>query len=154
MITSFTSTSTSNILIDELTMSVGTTAMPTSFAAYNPVYNSQAVPTSINKRQETEKKDYGTSAPDMTNYPKLIKMVEKRKPADTNALHVKPYCQKMQVLDDWEIVPIKSVETVCIEEMQFPTSKSTMNPTKHKRRFDRDVVADLESYCICEWTSQ
>lgn len=142
---------TTNMLLQELTMSVSATAVPTSFAAYNPVYSAAAT-TSINKRDYIERRDYGSSAPNMTNYPKLIKMVEKRKPADTNALHVKPYCQKMQILDDWKIVPIPAVETVCIEEVQFPTSSA--KPNKLLKRDNRDVVADLESYCICEWTSQ
>ena len=96
----------------------------------------------------------------MPNYPNLMKMVEKRKPADDSHIHVQPYCRKMQVLDSWEIVPIQTVEALYIEEVQFPTPGSTSTLySSDKRRVrargeDRDVVSDLESFCICEWTSQ
>jgi len=82
-------------------------------------------------------------------------MVEKRKPLDPNEVHVEPYCQKMQVLDNWEIVPIPTVETLCIEEIQYQSAASTGTTNKKARSDDlRDVVLDLESYCVCEWTSQ
>lgn len=86
-------------------------------------------------------------------------MVEKRKPADQSAIHIQPYCQMMQVLDNWDIVPIPTVEKLCIEEIQYPTSTATGVSKKHyerKREQEQgnDVVSDLESYCICEWTSQ
>ena len=87
-------------------------------------------------------------------------MVEKRKPKDPSEPdYVLPYCQKMQVLDDWSIVPIMTVPTISIEEKQYATStaSSTSEGSNNKRllrsRDERDVVSDLESYCICEWTS-
>jgi len=147
---------TSGVALQELTETTGTTSsLPTAttFQAYNPTYNSRAAnatPTSQHK-----KRSYESSASNISNYPKLIKMVEKRKPLDPNEVHVQPYCQKMQVLDNCEIVAIPTVETICIEEIQYPTSASTGTSNKKAKREDlRDVVADLESYCICEWTSQ
>lgn len=89
----------------------------------------------------------------MKDYPKLIKMVEKRKPMDNSSDYVQPYCQKMQVLDDWSIVPIYTEEPICIDEVQYPSASSVDVKKRVLRRDERDVVADLESYCICEWTS-
>lgn len=147
---------TSGVALQELTMTTGTTSpspTATTFQAYNPIYNGAAAnptPTS-----QFNKRSYESSASNISNYPKLIKMVEKRKPLDADEVHVQPYCQKMQVLDDWEIVPIPTVDTICIEEIQYPTSASTRTSNMKAKRDDlRDVMSDLESYCICEWTSQ
>lgn len=150
---------TSGVALQELTVITGTTSpspTATTFQAYNPTppgLSASATPTYGVKRRS-----YESSASNISNYPKLIKMVEKRKPLDENALHVEPYCQKMQVLDNWEIVPIPTVETICIEELQYPTSTSIGTNKRRGKRADdgegRDVISDLESYCICEWTSQ
>lgn len=127
-----------------------TTPSPTTFLAYNPVFNPPPTST-LNKRS------YETREPNMQDYPKLIKMVEKRKPQDNSTDdYVQPYCQMMQVLDDWSIVPIYSQPPIEIDEIQYPASTPApglkrslpFSPTD-----ERDVVADLESYCICEWTS-
>lgn len=147
---------TKGVALQELTVTTGTLPpLPTAttFQAYYPTYPGHAAdptPTpSFNKRS------YESSASNVSNYPKLIKMVEKRKPFDPNEVHVEPYCQKMQVLDNWDIVPVNTVETICIKEIQFPTpSLGLPNNRKAKRDDLRDVVQDLESYCICEWTSQ
>lgn len=150
---------TSGVLLQELTMTTGPTQTPTptsasatTFLAYGPTFNSKAAATStFNKRS------YESSAPGTSDYPKLIKMVEKRKPVDDANDYVQPYCQKMQVLDDWTIAPIYDVPTIGIEEILYTTSSMVASPTGTSRRLlkkaDRDVVADLESYCICEWTS-
>lgn len=122
-----------------------TTPTPTTFLAYNPIFN----PTASKK-----KRSYETKAPNMQDYPKLVKMVEKRKPMDNSTDYVQPYCQMMQVLDDWSIVPIYSQLPIVIDEVQYPAS--TPAPGMKRSIFpdpDRNVVADLESYCICEWTS-
>lgn len=154
--TSYQST-TSGVLLQELTMTTGPTQTPTptsatTFLAYGPTFNSKPTGTgTFNKRS------YESSAPNMQDYPKLIKMVEKRKPVDNSNDYVQPYCQKMQVLDDWTIAPIGDVPTIGIEEVLYTTSSMVASPTgsarKLLKRVDRDVVADLESYCICEWTS-
>jgi hypothetical protein len=86
------------------------------------------------------------------NYPKLAKMVEKRKPDD----NVPPYCQQMQVLNDWQIVPIPTVATVAVDESEYsatPTpGRSKM--TVRKRSSDASNAAqELGSNCICEWFS-
>lgn len=138
--------------MQELTMTTSptktaTATTATTFLAYNPTFTGRPTESTT-----WDKRSYETSAADMKDYPKLIKMVEKRKPADDSVDHVQPYCQKMQVLDDWSIVPIYSEPTICIEEVQYPTS--TDNGEKRLvRKAQRDVVSDLESYCICEWTS-
>lgn len=76
-------------------------------------------------------------------------MVEKRKPDD----NVQPYCQQMQVLNNWQIMPIPDVPTICIEELDFgpiPTGNSRMG----KRGTDiGTTVQQLGSNCICEYSS-
>ncbi|RMZ92079.1 hypothetical protein DV736_g664, partial [Chaetothyriales sp. CBS 134916] len=78
-------------------------------------------------------------------FPKLIKMVEKRKPVG----NVTPYCQQMQVLNDWQIMPIASVQTIAIEETDFA------KPTGSRRRWTlgqrSDPKQELESNCVCEY---
>lgn len=147
---------TSGVRIQELTMTTvptptPTTPPPTTFLAYNPTFNPPATTTSA----VGKKRSYETSAPNMPNYPKLVKMVEKRKPMDNSTDdYVQPYCQMMQVLDDWSIVPIYTEPPIEIDEVQYPAS--TPAPGFKRSVFGtepRDVVAELESYCICEWTS-
>ncbi|KIW10551.1 hypothetical protein PV08_11515 [Exophiala spinifera] len=83
----------------------------------------------------------------LSDFPKLVKMVQKRKP-DNN---VQPYCQQMQVLNNWQIMPIPTIATVAIEESEFaPVSTSAA------RRFVRrgtDTTQQLGSNCVCEWFS-
>lgn len=126
-----------------------TTISPTTFLAYNPVFNGAATTTTSSKYN---KRSYETSAADMKDYPKLIKMVEKRKPMDNTTDYVQPYCQQMQVLDDWSIEPIWTVPQICIDEVLYPSTIG-VDTKRVMGRDSRDVVADLESYCICEWTS-
>jgi len=136
------------LTVTATTGKTSTTQTATTFPAYNPTYpgnSASPTPTSGPK-----KRSYQASASNISNYPKLIKMVEKRQPLDPDVVHVEPYCQKMQVLDNWEIVPIPSVETINIEEIQYPTSKPNNDKVK---RFSRDIISDLQSFCICEWTS-
>ena len=83
------------------------------------------------------------------SFPKLIKMVEKRKP-DNN---VQPYCQQMQVLNNWQIVPIPTIPTICIEENEYmPTSPSGGSRMAIRKR-SSDTVQQLGSNCVCEWFS-
>lgn len=84
-------------------------------------------------------------------------MVEKRKPHD----NIDPYCQQMQVLDNWQVVPIPGVDIIEIDEQEFEdyaqgTSKRKRfvpgkNGQSLVRRDEDEIIADLESLCICEW---
>lgn len=144
---------TAAAMIDDSTMATAPTSGPTVFAAYAPT------PVAASPTINPDKRSYDTSAANVSNYPKLIKMLEKRKPINPAVSdYVQPYCQKMQVLWDWNIVPIASVPTIAIQEVQFtlPTSTSTTTSNHRLMRYRsvRDAVSDLESYCICEWTSK
>ena len=88
-------------------------------------------------------------------FPKLVKMIEKRKPQN----NIQPYCQQMQVLNNWQIVPIPLIPTICIEETEF--AAPTSSPTSNGKRWEEYVAkrnaqtqTQLESNCICEWLSQ
>jgi hypothetical protein len=81
-------------------------------------------------------------------FPKLAKMVEKRKPDD----NVQPYCQQMQVLNNWQIVAIPDIPTICITESDYQAS-ATGGSRMAARKRDPDTVSQLASNCICEWFS-
>ena len=81
-----------------------------------------------------------------SDFPKLAKMVEKRKPHN----NIQPYCQQMQVLNNWQIVAIPDVPTICIEESEYNPAASTGG---NKIRRGPDTVQQLGSNCICEWFS-
>lgn len=72
-------------------------------------------------------------------YPKAIKLGEKRKPSG----NVQPYCQQMQVLDNWSIVPRSDIGRVLLKETDYETAGSRL--TK------RDLRDDLRSNCVCQW---
>lgn len=142
-------------LVASSTMATSPTSGPTVFAAYAPT------PAAASPTPYMMERSYETSAPNVSNYPKLIKMVEKRKPVDPAVSgYVQPYCQKMQILWDWNIVPIETVPIIPIQEVQYTvaptTSTSSPNPIHRmmRHRSKRDAVTDLESFCICQWTSQ
>ncbi|KAL2431457.1 hypothetical protein ABEF95_009228 [Exophiala dermatitidis] len=84
------------------------------------------------------------------DYPKLVKMVEKRKPQG----NVPPYCQKMQVLNNWQIVPIPNVPTIAIQESEYSAAATATGGSRMamRRRAD-DTVQQLGSNCVCEWFS-
>jgi hypothetical protein len=83
------------------------------------------------------------------NFPKLAKMVEKRKPED----NVQPYCQQMQVLNNWQILPIPDVPTICIEESDYKSAAATGDSRRTRSKRNGDTVQQLGSNCICEWFS-
>ncbi|ETI25532.1 hypothetical protein G647_02305 [Cladophialophora carrionii CBS 160.54] len=83
------------------------------------------------------------------NFPKLAKMVEKRKPED----NVEPYCQQMQVLNNWQIMPIPDVPTICIEESDYNSAAATGGGRLTRRKRNGNTVQQLGSNCICEWFS-
>ena len=83
------------------------------------------------------------------SFPKLAKMVEKRKP-DNN---VPPYCQQMQVLNNWQIMPIPTVPTICIEESNYIQATSTGSSRMARRKRDSSTVQELSSNCLCEYFS-
>jgi hypothetical protein len=95
-----------------------------------------------------------TGEAEATPFPKTIKMVEKRKPNN----NIGPYCQQMQVLDNWQIVPIPESDIVDVDEAQFDEfisgGQNQRRSTKYgsmRRRDETDLIGDLESLCICEW---
>jgi hypothetical protein len=123
-------------------------------AMSSPTYSSNYGPKVRRKRASTTTNAFpaaGTQPP----FPKLIKMVEKRKPHD----NIDPYCQQMQVLDSWQVVPIPGVDIIGIDEQEFdeyaggPSKRSNpgVNGQSLARRDENDIIADLESLCICEW---
>ncbi|EXJ67821.1 uncharacterized protein A1O5_09167 [Cladophialophora psammophila CBS 110553] len=83
------------------------------------------------------------------DFPKLVKMVEKRKP-DNN---VQPYCQQMQVLNNWQIMPIPDVPTICIKESDYGAPTSATSRRRVMPRRSPNTVEQLGSNCICEWFS-
>ncbi|RMZ80784.1 hypothetical protein DV737_g2868, partial [Chaetothyriales sp. CBS 132003] len=78
-----------------------------------------------------------------SSFPKLIKMVEKRKPVG----NVAPYCQQMQVLSNWQIVPITSVPTIAIQESDFaqPTGSRRRWSLAHRLKLREPVYQDESS---------
>lgn len=93
-----------------------------------------------------------SSANGSTNFPKLVKMLEKRKPSN----NVQPYCQQMQVLNNWQIVPIPTVATIAIVESESVLSASptaTSGGSRMAIRKRDDATQQLGSNCICEWFS-
>jgi hypothetical protein len=84
-------------------------------------------------------------------FPKLVKMVEKRKPQS----NITPYCQQMEVMKDWAIVPKKGVPTVCIQETEYaqPSGASKRWTSPRFERRDDSTVQEMQSMCICEWIS-
>lgn len=109
------------------------------------------------RRKRDKNSDPFSGSPNQPQFPKLIKMVEKRKPHD----NIEPYCQQMQVLDNWQIVPIPGVDVVEIDEEEYEdfaegTSKMKRtipgsNGRSLAKRGEDEIIADLESLCICEW---
>lgn len=93
--------------------------------------------------------------PDVRNspdFPKFVKMVEKRKPQS----NIQPYCQQMEVQPNWQIVPKQDVPTVCIQETEYLPPEPTGNNKRWAARFPRrasDSMNQMESMCICEWES-
>lgn len=91
------------------------------------------------------------------SFPRLIKMVEKRKPHE----NIEPYCQQMQVLDNWQVVAIPGVDVIEIEEEEFEDyavgtgkrrrSISGISGQSLAKRDEQEIIQDLESLCICEW---
>lgn len=85
-----------------------------------------------------------------SDFPKLVKMVEKRKPG----VNIQPYCQQMQVLNNWQIMPIPDVPTIAIQESEFAPAAITGGSKRAVRRRAPDTIQQLGSNCICEWFSE
>ena len=110
------------------------------------------VPTSASTPWDGPKRRAFPATSDSPGFPKLVKMVEKRKPHS----NVQPYCQQMVVKPNWHIVPKPDVPTVCIEEAEYSRAEPTGDSKRWISRFSRrgdDSVDELESMCICEWMS-
>ena len=123
---------------------MGATAATTSAPAMTTPYPSE--PTDDGYWNGSKLKRQATNA-GSTNFPKLVKMVEKRKP-DNN---VSPYCQQMQVLNNWQIVPIPNIPTICVSESEYAPAAATGGGKKAVRR--GDTIQQLGSNCVCEWFS-
>jgi hypothetical protein len=112
----------------------------------------EAMPTSAPTPWDGPKPRSFPDVGDGTRFPKMVKMVEKRKPHS----NVQPYCQQMEVKPNWQILPIPDVPTVCIEETEYsipePTGDSKRWLNRYRSRGD-DYTEKLESMCICEWMS-
>jgi len=61
----------------------------------------------------------------------------------------------MQVLNDWQIVPIPTVSTVAIEESEYTTTAvaTAGNSKRAAVEGTPDTVEELGSNCVCEWYS-
>ena len=95
-----------------------------------------------------------------SQYPRYVKVQEKRKPAG----NIAPYCQQMQILYDGTWNPASDVPTVSIQETE-PSATAASTPTSTtpaKARRVRDVSDivpselekrqnPLESLCYCQW---
>jgi len=111
---------------------------PTNYNENDPYWDGQKL-----KRQTSQ-----IGAPDI--FPKLVKMVEKRKPHS----NIQPYCQQMQVLNNWQIMPIPTVPTICVIEDEYaPAATPGGNNRMARRKRSPDSISQLSSNCICEWFS-
>jgi hypothetical protein len=126
------------------------TAAATSGSATAATYS--ATPTGIwpGGKMKAKRSSPYTDPDSPSEFPKLVKMVEKRKPHG----NIEPYCQQMQVLNNWQIMPIPDVPTICIDETEFakPTGSNRLVRRKTKLQ-KKDSTQELESNCICEWFS-
>lgn len=119
-----------------------------SQSVVNPSYpTSYADPYWTGSKRKREASSVGSPG----NFPRLVKMVEKRKPHS----NIQPYCQKMQVLNNYQIMPIPTVPTICIEENEYDPAAATQGGSKRRAVHKRspDTMTQLGSNCICEWFS-
>lgn len=75
----------------------------------------------------------------------MVKVKEKRKPGG----NIAPYCEQMQILDDWRIVPAVGVANITVPEAGSEDT-SLLSGKRLARRQD-DI--DLSQTCACEWIS-
>lgn len=116
-------------------------ADPTAWSNYN-----MPTPTAASKAKRDR---YGSAI--LPLYPKLVKMIEKRRPED----NTQPYCQRMQVLADWQVVPNEDNQMVFINESDYSTSPATAGSRKRglANLQVRETTNELKSNCVCEWMS-
>jgi hypothetical protein len=76
-------------------------------------------------------------------YPRAVKIEERR--ALTNT--VQPYCQKMQILDNYKLGPVNDASGTSLAIIQLDETETTTNSRDISRR---DVIV---SACSCEWMS-
>ena len=124
----------------------GFTLVPATTETYSDSYGSAPTDTwgPPKMKRSSSYSDSSSNGP----FPKLVKMVEKRKPHS----NIQPYCQKMQVLDNWQIMPIPDIPTICIDEAEYAQPTGSKAKRWAPRRRD-DSTQELESNCICEWFS-
>jgi hypothetical protein len=121
------------------------TPAATSFASMTSPAPSE---TTSNGYWNGSKKKRQTSGGGSTDFPKLVKMLEKRKPSS----NVPPYCQQMQVLNNWQIMPIPNIPTVAIEEKDYAAATSGVDKRAVAPEAS-DTTQELSSNCYCEWFS-
>lgn len=159
-VTAAATSGTATLSLASTSLSGNTPAMSTAAASTTQAWT-QAYPTSFSfpstwSPSSTYNGQRGGLAASTPEYPLLVKMVEKRKPHS----NIQPYCQQMQVLNDWQVMPIPDIPTILVEESEFAPAAATsaasnkmkraVNQALHKRA---DTTMELESYCICEWYS-
>ena len=109
------------------------TFIPTSFPT---TYPSTWQPTS---KATKDKRNYdGSQGEDYPNYPRVIKMEEKRKPNSEQ-----PYCQQMTIQQDLSIIPVPNVATILVQARQPPS----------KRDPQYSSSSTWGSSCGCVWIS-
>ncbi len=122
------------------------TPVATSFASMTSAAPSE---TTSNGYWNGSKKKRETSGGGSTNFPRLVKMLEKRKPS----ANVPPYCQQMQVLNNWQIMPIPNIPTIAIEEKDYAAATSGSKKRHAAPSESSDTMQELGSNCVCEWFS-
>jgi hypothetical protein len=90
-----------------------------------------------NKRREWADNNEGRKG--YPDYPLLVKIEEKRKPSG----NIQPYCQQMQVLDNWQIVPIAT-------EISVPEAGAVEFSARQRFRRSQDDP-NIREDCVCEW---
>ena len=126
-------------------------AIPIPTHAYDP----PSIPTETPSPQLTERGD--GEYPRHVPYPRIVKIEDRRLPGSPP-----PYCQKMSLLDDGNIVPaldsahlpIKiylQEDSPSLEEFLAPEPSSTHSP---RRGADLLRRADPASACHCQWMFQ
>ena len=82
-------------------------------------------------------------------YPKAIKLEERRIPGVSSA----PYCQQMQILDDYGLGPLPD-RTIQLEETESTRQHRMVYGQRHRKyRRDKRSIMD-DNYCACVWLGQ
>lgn len=80
-----------------------------------------------------------------TFYPRVVKIEEKREPNG----NIQPYCEQMQILNNWEIVPRDAISRIPVREV----GSEETSPFVSRRLGRRGDDFHLHQTCACEWIS-